>query len=431
MVILTILPSVALLNTFDNIYTIDLHGNSKKKEVCPDGSKDENVFDIMQGVSINIFVKTGEKANDELGKLYHKDIFGRREDKYEFLNNNSIDTVDYKELTPQAPMYFFVPKDSSLEKDYNKGVAVNTLFTMNNVGVVTSNDAILVNSDNYELCQKVSSYYNEPVDKSLVSSFAYKVFDNEYLYYDKTKIERPREQIMKHLTRTDNIALVVSRQCVSDWRYVFISDKIVNFNFIATAGRLGAGYVFPLYLYTTAIDGTEEKVPNLNHEEWQKFNDAVGRDTTPEELLHYIYGVLHSPTYRERYKEFLKIDFPRIPLPQSEEEFNRLAGYGRQLIDLHLMRNANTWQIQAQYNVSGSNTVELLRYVDGNVWINSEQYFGNVPEEAWNAYIGGYQPAQKWLKDRKGRTLAFDDIRHYLRIIHALSETQRIMKEIG
>lgn len=229
----------------------------------------------------------------------------------------------------------------------------------------------------------------------------------------------------------NNISLVVCRQQSSfDFQHVFITKLIADMCCVSSQTKEGA-YVFPLHLYTTAIDGTEEKTPNLNREEWDKFNVAVGRVVSPEELLHYIYGVLHSPSYRERYKEFLKIDFPRIPLPNDESKFLHFADFGKQLIELHLMRNADTWKLEAQYNVHGTDLIEYLRYEDDNVWINDNQYFSNVPLTAWNAYIGGYQPAQKWLKDRKGRKLTFDDIRHYLRIVYVLTATQSLMTEIG
>lgn len=462
-----------LLHTFDKIYTIDLHGNSKKKETCPDGSKDENVFDIMQGVSINIFVKTGEKPENELGKLYHKDLYGLREDKYKFLSTHTIEDVGYTEIQPSAPMYLFTPQNEELKDEYNSFVSINRLWKVNSVGVVSANDELNFSFSEHEQKEKIHEFisineydwrqkYGKKdsrdwqyryamkdalAQKGNIELVSYKPFDNRYSYFTGTTkglYSFPRMEVMGQLLK-ENVALIASRQCVDDWRYVFVSNKIANLNLIATAGRLGSGYVFPLYLYTTNHEGKEERIPNFNAEEWQKFNAAVGREVSPEELLHYIYGVLHSPSYRERYKEFLKIDFPRIPLPKDEDEFKRYGGYGAQLIGLHLMRGADTWQQEAQYNVVGSNTIEEVRFEPimqpveaantatdkGNVWINGTQYFGNVPAEAWNAYIGGYQPAQKWLKDRKGHSLTYDDIRHYLRIIHALSETQRIMREIG
>ena len=435
-----------LLKTFDKIYTIDLHGNSKKKETCPDGSKDENVFDIMQGVSINLFVKTGKKGKDELGKVYHKDLYGLRQQKYDVLNDARIEKIGYKEVQPKAPMYFFVPKDFELEEEYNKGFKVNELFKIYNVGVVTSNDAALVNSDANTLRNNVERINTKDYDKGLECKFAYRALDNRILYYDEGLIERARKDIMGHLLTPGNIAMVVGKQCVDDWKYAFITDSVTNFNYIATAGRLGAGYVFPLYLYKENL-GKKERIVNLNKELYDRiakglnylpcYDDNVLIDPIsdyngvlyPQALFDYIYAVLHSPSYRERYKEFLKIDFPRIPYPTDWEKFRDLAELGEELRQLHLMEDLPS-KTGVTFPVAGSLQVDCYRWQDNRVYINAEQYFAGVPESAWNFYIGGYQPAQKWLKDRKGMTLSFEDVKHYGRIIYVLQQTERIMQEI-
>ena len=415
-----------LLEVFDKIYTIDLHGSSKKNETCPDGSKDENVFDIMQGVSINILIKTGKKDKGQLGKVYHKDLFGTRKQKYDFLDRSSIVNVGYNELYPIPPMFFFVPKDFAPKDEYNAGFKVNDLFQSFNVGVVTSNDAMLVNHNVIDLKKNVVAINDKFYNEALECKFAYRALDNRWLYYDEKMIERARKDVMKHIFKRDNVAMAVGRQCVDDWRYVFVSDTVTNFNYIATAGRLGAGYIFPLWLYSE--DGTIKK-QNFNEEIVQKIEESLGETIDPQELFDYIYAVLHSPNYRTKYKEFLKIDFPRIPYPESKEEYHRLADLGGQLRRLHLMQDVPAPQ-HAKFDNDGSNTVDKLEYKDGCVWINKEQCFADVPELAWNFYIGGYQPAQKWLKDRKGRVLTYDDITHYRQIITILLETDRLMKEI-
>ena len=435
-----------LLKTFDKIYTIDLHGNSKKKETCPDGSKDENVFDIMQGVSINLFVKTGKKGKDELGKVYHKDLYGLRQQKYDVLNDARIEKIGYKEVQPKAPMYFFVPKDFELEEEYNKGFKVNELFKIYNVGVVTSNDAALVNSDANTLRNNVERINTKDYDKGLECKFAYRALDNRILYYDEGLIERARKDIMGHLLTPGNIAMVVGKQCVDDWKYAFITDSVTNFNYIATAGRLGAGYVFPLYLYKENL-GKKERIVNLNKELYDRiakglnylpcYDDNVLIDPIsdyngvlyPQALFDYIYAVLHSPSYRERYKEFLKIDFPRIPYPTDWEKFRDLAELGEELRQLHLMEDLPS-KTGVTFPVAGSLQVDCYRWQDKRVYINAEQYFDGVPVSAWNFFIGGYQPAQKWLKDRKGMTLSFEDVKHYGHIIYVLQQTEKIMGEI-
>ncbi|WP_308276405.1 type ISP restriction/modification enzyme [Prevotella sp.] len=418
-----------LLKTFDKIYTINLHGNYKKKEVCPDGSPDENVFDIQQGVSINMFIKTGEKKAKELGKVYYYDLYGKREEKYDFLTNTPFSEVKYKELNPIAPMYFFVPKDFELMEEYEKGVSLDSIFCQTNVSVVTAKDKILVDFNPKDLLYKVSTYYDGVASKDFIQEYAYRPFDKRFVYYDTKLIERPREILMKNFIGHDNIALLTCRQIAgNEWSHVSIDNHIIDDCRVSNKTK-ERGYVFPLYLYTNEF-GKETKVANLNDEEWQKFNNAIGRVAPPDELLAYIYAVLHSPSYRERYKEFLKVDFPRIPLPTSESEFVRLAQIGQQLIDLHMMRNTQSWKCDTTFPEPGSQQIDMLKWKDKQVWINKQQYFGNVPEEVWNFYIGGYQPAQKWLKDRKGRTLVFDDIKHYLYIIHALAETIKLMQKI-
>ena len=247
---------------------------------------------------------------------------------------------------------------------------------------------------------------------------------------------------MQHLLYDDNIGLVTSRQCVSDWRYILCTKNICEFNLTGTAGRFGSGYVFPLYVY----DSDTLRHPNLKLEIVNKIAANIGlefeteksgdRDKfAPIDILDYIYAILHSPAYREKYKEFLKTDFPRVPYPTSADEFRRLVGIGSELRRIHLMEHSGLDNFLTQYPVAGNNVVEKIRWEAlaeeiGRVWINDEQYFDNMPLTAWEFYIGGYQPAQKWLKDRSGQVLGYDDIRHYQRIIKALSMTDELMKTI-
>lgn len=402
-----------LLSTFDKIYTINLHGNYKKKEVCPDGSPDENVFDIQQGVSINLFIKTGEKKASELGKVYYYDLYGKREEKYDFLTNTPFSEVKYQELQPVAPMYFFVPKNFGLMDEYEKGVSISSLFSLGSMGITTGHDKEMVS------LQSFKSDYN--------FQYSYRPFDIRWINYDVKQITRARANVMNNLKKPNIALCLIKVNSSSDGLFkVLMSAGLTDKTILSSKDNAN---VFPLYLYTKEF-GEEKKNPNLKKEEWQKFNDAVGKETTPEEILAYIYAVLHSPSYRERYKEFLKVDFPRIPLPKTAKEFNRLTAIGQQLIDLHLMNNTQSWKCTTTFPEVGSQQVDFQEWKDGQVWINDKQYFGNVPESVWEFYIGGYQPAQKWLKDRKGRTLSFDEIKHYLHVIHALEETMKLMKEI-
>ena len=435
-----------LLKTFDKIYTIDLHGNSKKKETCLDGSKDENVFDIMQGVSINLFVKTGKKRKDELGKVFHKDLYGLRQQKYDFLDGATLENVGYEEMKPMAPMYFFVPKDFGLEEEYNSGINVVDLFSSTNVGVVTANDKVLINQERNSLCINVRDCYNIEISDSCINEITYRPFDNQYIYYDTKLVERSREKIMSHMRHEANFALLVGRQgqvCGNNtWNLVYIAKGIVDFNVFYRGG----GNVFPLYRYQQNM-GQEERIVNFNKEQYDKiakglnylpcYDDNILVDPIsdyngvlyPQDLFDYIYAVLHSPSYRERYKEFLKIDFPRIPYPIDWEKFRDLAEKGEELRLLHLMENLPS-KTGITFPVAGSLQVDCYRWQDNRVYINAEQYFEGVPKSAWYFFIGGYQPAQKWLKDRKGLTLSFDDVKHYGCIIYVLQQTERIMQEI-
>ena len=433
-----------LLKTFDKIYTIDLHGNSKKKETCPDGSKDENVFDIMQGVSINLFIKTGKKAKDELGKVYHKDLYGLRQNKYDFLDMATLSTAGYEEIRPKEPMYFFVPKDFELQEEYDKGFKIDELFKVSSVSVVTANDSILVDINENNLMKKVNEAYGN-ADRSFIERYNYRPFDDRFIYYDVQKIERPRETTMQHMRKL-NIAILTCRQLAgNEWFHVSIADGIVDDCRVSSKTK-ERGYVFPLYLYKENM-GSEEQIVNFYKDLYERiakglnylpcYDDNVRVDPTseyngvlyPQDLFDYIYAVLHSPSYRERYKEFLKIDFPRIPYPTDWEKFRDLAEYGEELRQLHLMEDL-PHSTGVSFPIGGTLQVDCYRWEQNRVYINSEQYFEGVPESAWNFYIGGYQPAQKWLKDRKGLMLSFEDVRHYQRIIYVLQQTEHIMQEI-
>ena len=405
----------SLMKSFDRIYILNLHGNSLKHEVCADGSPDENVFDIMVGTSINVCVKTGEKPTDGLSEVYYCDIMGTRQMKYGWLTQHNFNDAGYKKIDPSAPHYLFVPQNNDLLDEYSRGFLVSDLMKTNSMGVTTGDDKNLIGYCHNDLVDLGKS--------ECIRDIAYRPFDSRFVYYDIKRLARARWPFMELLTK-GNIGLVLIRiNSKDDGLCVYIVNRITDKTILSSKDNAN---VFPLYLYSS--DGNV-RVPNLDKEIWDKINTAVGEETSPEGLFDYIYAVLHSPAYRAKYKEFLRIDFPRIPYPENKEEFHRLTDLGGQLRRLHLMQEVPATKY-AQFNNPGSNVVDKPVYKDGGVWINKEQYFSNVPETAWNFYIGGYQPAQKWLKDRKGRTLTFDDIAHYRKIITVLLETDRLMKEI-
>ena len=438
-----------LLETFDAIYILDLHGNSKKKEKAPDGGEDKNVFDIQQGVAISIFVR---KASEEkpLGDVYHSEIYGKRKEKFQSLDESDIQNIKWKKLDYSDPNYYFVPKDFSLEEEYNNGFRVDELFGSGSSGIESAKDDFIVKFSDKEALdlndfievhseEEITKKYNLNSEKASQvkndykniirggTKLLYRPFDIRYTLYSSKSNGvwfRPKAEVMKHLFK-DNLSLLTCRQQTSfDFQHIFIANTIVE----RCAVSLQTGevsYAFPLYLY----DEDQNKISNLLKEIVDEIEKITGQ-VTPENIFDYIYAVLHSPSYREKYKAFLKIDFPRVPYPKDKESFKKLVAFGTELRLLHLLESPKVNKFITIYPVAGSDMVENLSYKNEKVIINAEQYFGNVPELAWNFYIGGYQPAQKWLKDRKGRTLTNADIEHYQKIIVALVETDRIMKEI-
>jgi predicted helicase len=446
-----------LLETFDKIYILDLHGNSKKKEVCPDGSPDENVFDIMQGVSVNIFVKTGIKKSNQLGKVFHSELYGKRDVKYPFLLNNNISSIKWKILENKKPHLFFVPKNFDGKKDYDKGFNVSEIFGINSVGVVTSCDKIVL-SDNIKTLQTQisNSFVNEDFDEKYIENYMYRPFETKKIYYKTELLGRSREKVMSNFL-SENIGLIISKQFGGHKHFIlFVTDSIND----KSSQPFAPYYNHPLYVYPKDKDGifTEEtRKPNLNLEFINEFAVKLGltftnekeetKDTfAPIDILDYIYAVLHSPTYREKYKEFLKIDFPRVPYPKDEKTFWSLVKLGKAVREIHLLESNKVEDYITSYEMAenaendhnvittkiGKKDWEITDTEKqlGRIWINESKYFDNVPVTAWEFFIGGYQPAQKWLKDRKERELKFEDILHYQKIIVALTETDRIMKEI-
>jgi len=439
-----------LLETFDEIYILDLHGNSKKKEKAPDGSKDDNIFDIQQGVAISVFVRKAVDKNG-LGSLYHAELYGKRNDKFKALNEGNLQTIKWKKLDYSEPYYFFVPKDFSMGETYNKGFKTDEIFTIYSSGIETQKDSLVIQFTRQEL-EKVRNNIEFTDDAFIKNTYsikdsrdwnlknarqdlqiakdiqiAYRPFDDRWTFYSgKTKgiLAYPRAEVMGHIIKTNMALLTVKRQTSFDFQHIFIS-KLVAERCVVSLQTGEVGYVFPLYLYSE--DGS--KTTNLKKEIVDGIKKIVGK-VSPEDIFDYIYAVLHSPNYRKKYKEFLKIDFPRVPCPKDANTFKKLVAFGAELRSLHLLESPRVNQFITTYPIAGSDTIEKLAYKNGNVFINTEQCFGNVPEVAWNFYIGGYQPAQKWLKDRKGRTLTNTDIEHYQKIIAALAETNRIMKEI-
>lgn len=370
------------------------------------------------------------KNNKNNAQIFHFDLYGKREDKYNFLNENTLASVQWTELKPDAPNFFFASKNNAGQEVYEKGIKVDELFSINTSGVKTHDDGNLISIQKFQ--ENNHKYYYRP-------------FDIQNIEYDLKKVVRHRFSVMKHLLK-ENIAILFPRQAITEKLGFFVSKGLTDINFTGTAGQFGAGLVFPLYLYPESnaqqtFGQATERMPNFNAEIVKQIAENLGltftneKETTeytfaPIDILDYIYAILHSPTYREKYKEFLKIDFARVPYPKGKDTFWQLVKLGGEIRQIHLLESPTVENYITQYPIDGDNVVGKTKFQDGKVYINETQYFDNVPQVAWEFYIGGYQPAQKWLKDRKDRKLEFDDILHYQKIIVALSETDRLMKEI-
>ena len=480
-----------LLNTYDKIYLIDLHGNSKKKEVSPDGSPDNNVFDIQQGVSINFFVKTGSKKKGELAQVFHHDLFGTREVKYNYLQDHTISQIPFEKLPNVAPMYFMVKKDFALQEAYDKGFKVNELFSLNNVGMVTARDGFTIHPTKQSAQTTIDTFLNMDdetarshfqlgkdardwqvnyarkdlsihyPDKGCFTEVAYRPFDTRWTFFtSKSKGFHcyPRTEVMQHFLKGENVGLALCKQFKAGNNYVhtFISNQIIESSYVSNKTSEITS-LLPLYIYPDqgsqqSLDDSHRRTPNFDAAIIASIADNIGLTFTPEksdsegtfapiDVLDYIYAVLHSPSYREKYKAFLKIDFPCVPYPKEQNTFWQLVGLGAQCRALHLLEFDTAERIISTYPENGNNeiTTKIARKdweltdknaQTGRIWINNTQYFGDIPLKVWEFYIGGYQPAQKWLKDRKGRQLNFDEILHYQKMIIALNDTITLMQDI-
>ena len=464
----------SLMNTFTDIYILNLHGNAKRKEVAPDGGKDENVFDIQQGVAIGIFVKESVKASP--ATVHYAELWGLREGKYNALLESDIATTGWSQLNPTSPFYLFVPRDEAYLLEYEKGWKVTDIFPVNSVGIVTSRDDFVLDFHETTLKQRIADFIATALsddevrehfkladkegwsvadarqsvrqDKDYKEAFTrclYRPFDIRPLFYHKVVIERSRLEVMRHIMNR-NLALACPRrvETVGTWQHVLCSTDVVEHVAVSLKTIDSA---FPLYLYPTEGEMQFEaghRRPNLSPQFVKEASGKLGlkfvedgkgdleQTFGPEDIFNYAYAIFHSPTYRSRYAEFLKIDFPRLPLTSDKELFKTLAVKGAELVALHLMESPALNNLITNYPVTGSNTVEKVGYDDKTqrVYINKTQYFEGVPSEVWGFHIGGYQVCQKWLKDRKDRTLTYDELTHYQKVVVALKGTIRLMGEI-
>ena len=471
----------SLLDSFNTIYLLNLHGSGRVTEVIAEAENDENVFDIIQGVSILLCVK--QRDNSIPAKVYYAAMWGPRERKYRTLSETDVQTTEWSELQPTSPYYLFVPQATELRAEYELGWQIAEIFQIDSVGIVTGRDKLTLHWTEKKLHETVTDFvslsendarrkYNlgkdsrdwkvrlaqadlrsHPDVTQHIQPIYYRPFDTRWTYY--TGQGRgfhclPRSTIMQHLL-SENLALCVHRGIKSPiWQHALVTNQISEKSYISNRSEPTA-HVFPLYLYPNPeeLGLSTERSLNLESAFLTAFSEALGLSQTapfnlpegisPEEILAYIYAILYSPTYRERYYEFLKYDFPRIPLPQDIDQFRTLATLGQRLMDWHLLKDGSRLQVAPtgrgvsamhRFEGEGDGVVSKPRYADGKIWINPTQHFTDVSEAVWEYEIGAYQVCEKWLKDRRGEVLRHEDVRRYRAILVAVAETLSVMGEI-
>ncbi|NCP17406.1 hypothetical protein GW853_02575 [Candidatus Kuenenbacteria bacterium] len=415
-------------------------------------------------------------------KIHYSDLYGEREEKFKFLESHTVKNTKWEVLNAKEPRYFFVPKDFSLGEEYNKFVSISEIFKEYNRGVVTSRDnfaignleqlksnlEIFTNKDftdemikqtfkitdtsGWKIKDARQKLTNKGVDDNLFVDYLYRPFDRQKIYYEDFLLERARKDIMGHMQK-ENLCLLAMRQVYwKNYNHVFVSNTITDSRVFIS--NRGAADIFPLYLYPqkqnktkifkgqkklglsgeqAELENGENKTSNIKQEFLDGLKNNFGKKISAEEVFNYIYAVLYSNKYREKYQEFLKIDFPRVPFGKDYEIFKKLSKIGENLIQLHLLKDKSLGKGKARFMGTGVDNVVRKRAYDtkeNKIWINNEKYFDAVETEVWNYYIGGYQVLDKWLKDRLGRELSREDIGHYLKVVECLKQTIKIQKEI-
>ena len=478
-----------LMRTFQRLRVLDLHGNANKKEQSPDGSEDKNVFDIRQGVAICLATRGGAEA-----AVSHTDLWGSRESKYAWLAKHSASDSSFSTLMPDSPFYFFEPQNTDSRAEYDAGWNISDAMPVNCAGFITARDHFVVALDKETLLERIGDFadlknsdaqiraryfegcgsakypdgdtrgWKVPVARRRVAgdkkwrervrTCLYRPFDSRSIYWADWMVDWPRPEVMRHMFAEHALALSTSRSVeIGSFEHVLCTDLPLGHH---TVSLKEVNYMFPLYLLPDDAQHSlalrSERQPNFSPaflkavsatlKVLQKGAHGLPVGLTPEDIFHYAYAVFHSPGYRSRYAEFLKIDFPRLPLTGNLELFRSLARFGSELVALHLVESAKLDKSLTTYTGPKNPEVGRVGWSDNTVWLDAAATkkgqpatpgtvgFRGVPEAVWNFHIGGYQVCEKWLKDRKGRTLSTDDIAHYQKIVVAISETIRLMSEI-
>ena len=456
----------SLMQTFHRLYVLDLHGNTKKKERTPEGGKDENVFDIEQGVAVSLLVK---KKGLKRG-VHHADLWGRRTEKYRALLEAETTTFEWTELNPSPPFHLFIPQDEELREEYERGWKVTDIFPVHSVGITTARDRLSIHYAEDEIWKTVQDFSALPADEARekytlgndardwkvelaqrdlhrsgpsrerVVPITYRPFDVRHTYYTGHSRGfhcKPRGAVMRHMLAGENIALVTTRQTKDDWA-VFATAHIIGHK---AGSRYDISYLFPLHLYPPpegegsrdALFGASEdggRTGNFGPRFRAFLDEEYERRYSPEDVFGYMYAVLHSPAYREKYRDFLARDFPRVPFVNTRETFETLSALGRELARTHLLETVPT--LLTVESPPGDYAVERPTYEPRRerLHINEAQHFSPVPQDVWDFHIDGYRVLDKYLKSRKGRTLSLDEIETVQAVVNVLRFTIDQMQRI-
>ncbi len=470
----------SLLESFSDIYILNLHGNSNIRGASPHGNdnlsgaspgdvNDVNVFDIQQGVAIGLFVKRKDTTLTH-GRVYYAELWGARSDKYDWLTNHDSSSTNWVEVRAEAPCYFFLPRSSPFADEYYRWHALgNSVLSVRSTSVVTCRNRITIHFTREELMRFLRRFVDLPPEEARtqlsigrdtqswkvaqaqrsiretrlaahhVRQILVRPYDVQYTYYTHKSngfICRPRYAVMQHMVHGPNLGLITVRQTANrNYSLVFITDKICTYELMLNPGRSGAN-IFPVYSYHRDMGRQSNfcrPFVRLASEriglDWnQDERGAKGSSFGTEDLLYYVYACLHSPEYRSRYHSELMTDFPRVPVTERADLFWRLVDIGDRLADLHLMRAFGT--DLPGFPRQGTCTVDRRKYVDGRLWINRHQYFDGVDPDVWEFEQCAWRPLEIWLRSRKGRTLSSDDIIHFRRIHASVSETMQQMQRI-
>ena len=460
----------SLMQSFQQIYVLDLHGNARRKEQTPEGGIDQNVFDIQQGVAISFFIK---KDGLERG-IFHADLWGERLDKYNWLARKNFESVEWKQLEPVKPFYLFIPQDREMWEKYEKGLQIKNIFIQNSIGIVTARDDLNIHMNKKELMETLRDFSSLDVEKARqkyklgkdvrdwkvswaqqdvkdsdcdeekAHPILYRPFDRRWTYYtgkSRGLMCYPRHGVMRHMLKDrsqGNIALGCVRQAKGDdsgiWQHCMVTDTIAEISFISSQ----VSYLFPAYIYAPE-EGEKvnknilnlfperdpfqnaERIENLspNFRKWLDERYA-SPSISVEDIIGYIYAVLNAPSYQRRFTEFLKIDFPRIPFPEKRKHLEDLSIWGNKLIHAHLLREFPKHKNLLQGR--GSKIIGKPKHdpSENKLFISEDLFFTCVTTEIWQFQIGGYKILEKYLRERRGRTLSLEETQTLERIIYSI-----------